>query len=147
MGSLLKKIQKPVHVQKLLVNSRRVKEEFTRQVTCCQILHVPVKRAHFEFSLGGISVLPWIGKLQMKAPCLYASLWALNLKTELVDADSKLQSHKGTEFIYQIRQTNKFLLVQTQEFPLIQVLVQVKTIYFPTRSPGGKQTNYLIKNI
>lgn len=54
----------------------------------------------------------------------------------MVDADSKLQSHKGTEFISQIRKTKKFLLVQTQEFPLIQVLVQDKNIYVPTTSPG-----------
>lgn len=38
------------------------------QVTCCQILSVPVKRAQLEFSLRGNSVLPWTGKLQLKDP-------------------------------------------------------------------------------
>lgn len=92
------------------------------------ILSVPVKRAQFEFLLGRTLFCPGEANCSQKNPCLHSSLWALNLKAEMVDAYSKLQSHKGTEFVHQIKQTNKFLLVQTQQFPPIQVLVQEKNI-------------------
>lgn len=60
----------------------------------------------------------------------------------MVDAGSKLQSHKGTEFIYQIRQSNNSLLVQMQQFPLIQVLIQEKIFAFQLEVQGESKPTF-----
>lgn len=58
----------------------------------------------------------------------------------MVDADSKLQSHKGTEVMYKIRQTNYIVSVRTQQFPLIQVLVQEKKYLFSNYNLSKKNS-------
>lgn len=89
----------------------------------------PCKKGHsLNSHLGGTLFCPGQANCSWRTPCLYSSLWALNLKAEVVDVDSKLQSCKGTELMYQIRQTNRFLLVHTEQIPLIQDLVQEKEI-------------------